>query len=76
MTYYVMMVKFEDDVDGWSPEFGDFDREVVEYEARDYRDDGHWVRIIKADATTGIGFALLRRMMIRTRRLIARLNRA
>lgn len=43
-AYYTLAVR----EDGrWTPQFGDYDRELVEFERQDYRDHGHKARDLK-----------------------------
>lgn len=38
-TYYTLAIRSNG---VWSPQFGDYDREVVEQEGRDMRESGDW----------------------------------
>lgn len=45
-TYYTLVTL--DDNDGyWKPQFGDYNRETVEYERDDYKDNGYSSRELK-----------------------------
>lgn len=46
--YYVMLVRHEGETE-WTVEFGDYDRECVEYDADVYEYDGHMTTILKCE---------------------------
>jgi len=54
--YYTLAVR---EYGRWSPEFGYFDRQLVEFEQQDYRDHDHKARDLKIITTAAGGRAVM-----------------
>jgi hypothetical protein len=59
--YYSVIEKLPEDGSTWSPQFGDYDREVAEQEMRDMRDSGSFVKgtKLRVIATAGTQQAIM-----------------